>query len=300
MEYTQEQNMDLSTGLDIDYLKKAMENEEILCHRALVYEKDVGLHFNLGGFKRIMPTDRVTYSPVGESVKEAAVVTRINKNVCFVITDITEKDGDTLIYLSRAKAQHKAYENYINCLIPGDVIPCRVTHIDSFGVFCDVGCGVSALLPIDFISVSRIASPADRFSEGQEIYACIKSIGDDGRIVLTHKELLGTWIENAGLFKPLTTTIGVVRSVEDYGIFIELSPNLAGLAETCEGIEVGDVVNVYIKSIIPDKMKIKLVIMSTLKNYNLPKEILYFTSEGHMDEWQYSTPGSRKQIYTVF
>ena len=39
-----------------------------------------------------------------------------------------------------------------------------VTHIEPFGAFCDVGCGISALLPIDCMSVSRISSPADRVS----------------------------------------------------------------------------------------------------------------------------------------
>ncbi|MBQ3009435.1 MAG: S1 RNA-binding domain-containing protein, partial [Oscillospiraceae bacterium] len=207
MEYIQESNMELSTGLTIAFMQKAMEEGHILCHRALVYEKGIGLHFNLGGFRAVMPTEEVTFSPDGSDVKEAAVVTRINKNVCFMITDIQEDKTGTVIYISRKKAQQQAYENYISKLVPGDIIPCCITHVDSFGVFCDIGCGISALLPIDFISVSRITSPSDRFTDNQNIFACIKNIGDDGRIVLTHKELLGTWLENAKLFKPLTTTV---------------------------------------------------------------------------------------------
>ncbi len=300
MEYLREANTPLSVGLDINSMKKSMENKEILCHKALVYEKGVGLHFNLGGFKAVMPTEQVSYSPAGARIKEAAVVTRINKNVCFTIMDIKENDKDVVIYISRREAQKKCYNEFINNLRPGDIIPCNVTYVDTFGVFCDIGCGVSALLPIDFISVSRINSPRDRFEAGMDIYACVKSIDTDGRVVLTHKELLGTWMENANLFKPLTSAIGVVRSVENYGIFIELTPNLAGLAEVCEGIAPGDVVNVYIKSIIPGKMKVKLVIMNTLKNYDYPKEILYFTTEGHIDRWTYSTENSHKFIQTEF
>ena len=37
--------------------------------------------------------------------------------------------------------------------------------------------------------------------------------------------------ENAALFKTGETVAGIVRSIESYGIFIELTPNLAGLAE---------------------------------------------------------------------
>ena len=38
------------------------------------------------------------------------------------------------------------------------------------------------------------------------------------------------------------------------GIFIELAPNLAGLAEWKEGVVTGTRAAVYIKSILPDKM----------------------------------------------
>lgn len=78
---------------------------------------------------------------------------------------------------------------------------------------------------------------------------------DNGRICLSHKELLGTWQENASLFEPGETVTGIVRSIEEYGIFVELTPNLAGLAELREDVHVNDCASVYIKAINPEKMK---------------------------------------------
>ena len=83
--------------------------------------------------------------------------------------------------------------------------------------------------------------------------------------------------------------VGIVRSVEEYGTFIEIAPNLAGLAESCTDLAPGQAVSVYIKNILPEKMKIKLVI-----------ELRYFITEGHLDRWVYSTPGSSKRIETDF
>lgn len=60
-----------------------------------------------------------------------------------------------------------------------------------------------------------------------------------GRVSLSHKELLGTWEENAALFSPGETVSATVRSVESYGIFVELTPNLAGLAEPKAGVRAG-------------------------------------------------------------
>lgn len=300
MEYMRETDMEQTADFSRRALEKALKNKEVLCARALVYEKGVGLHFNLGGYRAVMPTEEVIFSADGAPAKEVAVVTRVNKNVCFIITGADFDAQRPTLTVSRRAAQKMAYEEYISHLKTGDVIPCTVTHVDNFGVFCDIAMGISALMPIDFISVSRINSPADRFSPGDKIFACVKSIDSQGRIVLTHKELLGTWMQNAEMFTPLTTVSGTVRSIENYGIFIELAPNLAGLAEVCEGIQVGQKVNVYIKSILPDKMKVKLVIMSIDKADDTPPPIKYFIKSGHIDSWVYSTVNCKKQIKTDF
>ena len=77
------------------------------------------------------------------------------------------------------------------------------------------------LLPIDCLSVSRIASPADRVTVGQQLLCAIKNRDEQDRIVLTLRELLGTWSENAACFAAGETVVGIVRSVEDYGVFID-------------------------------------------------------------------------------
>ena len=96
------------------------------------------------------------------------------------------------------------------------------------------------------------------------------------------------------------TVVGIVRSVEEYGTFIEIAPNLAGLAESCTDLAPGQAVSVYIKNILPEKMKIKLVIVNHSLNQRHRFELRYFITEGHLDRWVYSTPGSSKRIETDF
>ena len=113
------------------------------------------------------------------------------------------------------------------------------------------------------MSVARIKSPFDRFYIGQKVNVKVKSIDTkNNRIMFTYKELLGTWEENARQFKEGTKVKGIIRNEEDHknGIFIELKPNLVGMAEYQEGIEYGKQVDVFIKKIIPEKKKIKLII----------------------------------------
>ena len=121
-----------------------------------------------------------------------------------------------------------------------------------------------------------------------------------GRFVLTIRELLGTWEENAAAFTVGETVVGIVRSVEEYGTFIEIAPNLAGLAESCSDLHPGQAVSVYIKNILPEKMKIKLVIVNHGLGQTHRFDLHYFITEGHLDHWLYSTPESRKRIETDF
>ena len=84
---------------------------------------------------------------------------------------------------------------------------------------------------------------------------------ETGKIILSYKELLGTWEDNINDFREGTTVIGIARAREKNGIFVELRPNLVGLADHKPGIEYGEHVSVFIKKIIPEKKKIKLVIV---------------------------------------
>lgn len=58
----------------------------------------------------------------------------------------------------------------------GDVIPAKITHLEPFGAFADIGCGIVGLISIENISVSRISHPKDRFHVGQNILTVIKDI----------------------------------------------------------------------------------------------------------------------------
>ena len=178
-------------------------------------------------------------------------------------------------------------------------MPARITHLENFGAFADIGCGIVALMPIDTISVSRIEHPAERFTVGMDIKAVIKSV-ENGRISLSHKELLGTWEENAERICAGETVSGIIRSVENYGAFVELTPNLAGLAEPRDNTYIGQSASVFIKSIIPEKMKVKLIIVDVFSNSGYDKSLNYYITEGHIDKWNYSTDNCPKQIHTEF
>lgn len=279
-------------------LEKAMQQETVLESVALMCSQDFELIFDLGGIRGVMPREEVAVTEEGRECRDIAVLTRVGKPVCFVIRAMTRENGVTSCILSRKRAQQRCFAEYLDLLDDGDVIPARVTHFEPFGCFCDIGCGITSLLSIDCISVSRISHPSDRFALGDKIFCAVRSrdgiiLGSRGRISLTHKELLGTWEENASRFSAGQTVAGIVRSVEDYGVFIELSPNLAGLSEKRDGVRIGQTAAVYIKSIIPQKMKVKLVIVDVSPEPRRRIPVEYFITSGNVSGWVYAPDKAR-------
>ncbi len=291
-------------------LERARAEGRILEANTILCDGQLRLHLDLYGIRGIIPKQEALFCRPEEEIKDIALITRVGKPTCFKVLGFEEVRGEAVAILSRRAAQAECLRAYLSSLTAGDIIPARVTHLESFGAFVDIGCGVASLLSVDSISVSRISHPSDRLSVGDSIFTVIKSIDrDHNRFFVGMRELLGTWEENARRFEVGQTVSGIIRSVESYGLFVELAPNLAGLAEIREGCEdilrasVGKLAAVYIKSIIPDKMKIKLVLIDTHTSEPSRQELSYFidcNKTTHLDNWLYSPPSSSKIIETVF
>lgn len=294
------EGMQIHTGRrprTLDDLRHAMQDGEIITATALLCDEAHNLHVSIGGISGLIPRSEAALGISDGTVRDIAVISRVGKPVCCKVQEVG-KDGD--VRLSRVAAQQEALDFFLSSLEPGDILPAVVTNLTTFGAFCDIGCGIIALLGIENISVSRISHGKDRFREGQQIYVIVQRIDlESRRISLTHKELLGTWEENAAQFQPGQTVTGIVRSIKDYGVFVELTPNLSGLAEPGPSLQPGDAVSVFLKSILPEKSKIKLHILEKLDASLLPQPKLRYTqTDGRVAYWQYS-PNAPK-LYTVF
>ena len=275
----------------IDSLREAADSGEILEAVPLRCDPEHTLHFSLDGIAARMPRHQAVAPWISGAEREISVISKVGKRICFTVTSLeSDEKGAPVAHLSRRIPQEQALEALLK-LPPGAVVTAKVTHLAPFGAFLDVGRGVVAMLPIEQISVARISHPKDRFQVGQKILAAVLSADQrKRRLTMTHKELLGTWMENASWFTPGETVRGIVRSVKEYGSFIELTPNLSGLADAREGLSPGDHVSVYVKSIRPERMKIKLQIIERLPPDPTPPPLKYQITDGVLEHWVYSPP----------
>lgn len=215
------------------------------------------------GLTGIMPRQEVEAINLEESgLPRANLCTgKVHKFVQFKIKEARDENN---IIVSRKDVQQETLEWVKNELQEGDKVTGIVKNIKPYGAFIEIAGGVVGLAHIEDLSIARIKSPHERLKIGQKVEVVIKSIDrDTGKVILSHKETLGSWEENANRFAVGDSVKGIVRETEKNrnGIFVELTPNLVGMAEYEEGLQYGQTVNVYIKKIDNERKKIKLVII---------------------------------------
>lgn len=213
------------------------------------------------GLDGIIPRKEVDAINVDENglPKTNLCIGKVHKYVQY---KIKERNGDNLI-LSRKDVQNEVIEYIKSDLQIGQTVNGIVKNITPYGAFIDIGGGVVGLVHIEDLSVARIKTPFERIKIGQKLKIVVKYIDREaGKINLSYKETLGTWEENIHNFATGMKVQGIVRETEKNknGIFIELTPNLVGMAEYKSGLNYGEKVDVIIKKIDYDKKKVKLIL----------------------------------------
>ena len=281
--------------LPISAIQEYIESQETV--EALAVRCDIGhnLHVRFHGYEGIIMRSEALSPSVSGSGREIAVLSRVGHSVQCIITALTTSEaGKPLLLLSRRKAQERALQSLLECP-PGTVLRGKITRLEKFGAFVDIGAGIIGLLPLENISVAHMTHPSQRFCPGQNILCVVSKVDRPAkRFTLTYKELLGTWMENAALFAPGETVTGRIRGKKDYGMFVELTPNLSGLADCFEGAAENDAVTVFIKSIRPEQMKIKLQILQKMEEALPPEPLHYVITDGWIQRWEYAPPGCQK------
>ena len=161
----------------------------------------------------------------------------------------------------------------------GMVIEGIVKNITEYGVFVDIG-GIDGLLHVTDMSWKRISSPSELVKPGDKIKVqVIKFNKDTGRVSLGMKQLSKTpWDDSiAEKYKVGEKYKGKIVNITDYGVFVELEECIEGMCYKAElswirnvnpakVVNLGDVVDVKVLEVIPDKHKISLSIKACQPN----------------------------------
>ncbi len=246
---------------DLQHIKK---NEQVLD----MYVEDIDESFNMIGkvgsnIKAMVPRDEVS-SIVGDDglVETRYIENKKGKVVQVCIKDIIQSGDNIELILSKKILELKVRRWMYMHLQAGMKLRGVVVSTTDYAAFVDLGGGVTGILKLQDMSDIILQNASDMFKVGQRIEVIVKKYDrDTGRIELSYKELLGTFEENVKKIKEGDIVEGIIRNRIKSGVFVQLKPNLVGLAEHVNGIEYGQKVLVNIKKINVEKKKIKLVII---------------------------------------
>lgn len=170
-------------------------------------------------------------------------------------------------------------EEVLGKIKEGDVLDGTIKNITDYGAFVDLG-AVDGLLHVTDISWSRINHPSEVLKVGEKIsLKVIKYDEKTKRISLGLKQLkTNPWDNSDGKYAEGTKHKGKITNITDYGVFVELDSGIEGLVHVSEmswgkkninpsqTYKKGDMVEVMILSIEPDKQRLSLGIKQCQDN----------------------------------
>ncbi|MDJ0976037.1 MAG: S1 RNA-binding domain-containing protein [Planctomycetota bacterium] len=118
---------------------------------------------------------------------------------------------------------------------PGSVVSGKVTRVEPFGCFVDLG-GVEGLVHVSEMSYVRVENPADHIEVGAEVKVQVLEIKEEGkRISLSIKALQQDPFDAFAIAHPTGSQVeGTVTRLASYGAFVQIAEGLEGLAHVSQ------------------------------------------------------------------
>ncbi len=186
-----------------------------------------GLELRVGGLRGFMPASHVAIGRI-EDLSQF-----IGQHLVCEVLEIDREKKQLL--LSRRNVERAEVEvarsSAVDSLVPGATVHGKITRVEGFGAFVDIGGGVEGLLHVSNISRKRVEDVSEVLSPGQEVKVMILDIKEGGRrIGLGMKQLEpDPWDDAVHRYRDDQIVEATIVKVLDFGAFLELEPGLEGL-----------------------------------------------------------------------
>ncbi len=205
----------------------------------------------------------------------------VGQSITASIIKINQKRGNVIIsrrkYLNEQRAEIR--KKVLESLQAGQIIQGTVKNITNYGVFIDIG-GVDGLLHITDMTWGRIAHPSELVRIGDTITVKVLSFDKvNEKISLGMKQLShNPWDGLDASIQVGSRIKGVISSITDYGLFVEIQPGVEGLVHISEiswtdritdlhkHFKVGDTIEVIVVSLDKENRRMSLSIKQLEKN----------------------------------
>ncbi|MCM8766354.1 MAG: 30S ribosomal protein S1 [Candidatus Omnitrophica bacterium] len=141
------------------------------------------------------------------------------------------------ISLSIKQLEQDPWTKVVNDFPVGTRVKGKIKHITDYGAFVELEEGIEGMIHISDISwTRRLKNPAEVLKKGEKVEAVVLSLDQENRRVnLGIKQLIpDPWPQLMEKFKIGSVMEGKITRITNFGVFVELSPELEGLVHISE------------------------------------------------------------------
>jgi len=190
---------------------------------------DFGFFVDLGGMDGLVPLRELSWR---HGTKPEEVVKVGDEVEVSVVAIDWEKER---VSLSLKALMRDPWLDIVEKYPPGAVLEAKVTRIEKFGAFVDLGEGVEGLVGTGRLAAGRrIMTPREVVSEGQMLLLQVETVEHDRRRIGLKPVDERIAKLKPGELQPGMEVKGIVESCRDFGVFVRLSETKTGLLHVAE------------------------------------------------------------------
>ncbi|MGQ9806301.1 MAG: 30S ribosomal protein S1 [Chlorobiales bacterium] len=187
---------------------------------------DFGIFVDLGGLDGLVHITDITWG----RISHPSEAVKLDDPIKVVVIGYDE--AKQRVSLGMKQLTPRPWDSIEEKFTPGTRVKGKVVSIADYGVFIEIEKGIEGLVHISEMSwTQHIKHPSQFVTIGQEVECVILNIiKEDQKLSLSMKQIEeDPWIKIAEKYAPDTVHKGIVRSLVDFGVFVELEPGVDGL-----------------------------------------------------------------------
>ncbi|MBA3815223.1 MAG: 30S ribosomal protein S1 [Parachlamydiaceae bacterium] len=236
---------------------------------------DFGVFLDLDGIDGLLHITDMTW----KRIKHPSEMVHLGQKLEVMILSVDKDKGRVALGLKQKDAN--PWDQIEKKYPPGTRVRGKIVNLLPYGAFIEIEAGIEGLIHVSEMSwVKNITDPNDVVKKGDEVEAIVLSVQkEDGKISLGLKQAEHNPWDDVEKKYPIGSNVKAeIRSLTNYGAFVELEPGVEGLihisdlswikkvSHPSEILRKGDVVDAIILSVDRDSKKITLGVKQLSNN----------------------------------
>lgn len=236
---------------------------------------DFGVFLDLDGIDGLLHITDMTW----KRIKHPSEMVHLGQKLEVMILSVDKDKGRVALGLKQKDAN--PWDQIEKKYPPGTRVKGKIVNLLPYGAFIEIEPGIEGLIHVSEMSwIKNITDPNDVVKKGDEVEAIVLSVQkEDGKISLGLKQAEHNPWDDVEKKYPVNSNVKAeIRSLTNYGAFVELEPGVEGLihisdlswikkvSHPSEVLRKGDIVDAVILSVDRESKKITLGVKQLSSN----------------------------------